>query len=142
MTLAANANALGSHVGAWRHPMDGLLPPLDPGQVDGTHIGVAIATREGLSIRETARRILPQMGGNRVMGMPHRIADAMEHWYRAGACDGFMAAAPPVPTGLERVAAPAVPELRQRGLFRAAYPGTKLRDTLGLQRPTNPHFAE
>jgi len=28
-----------------------------------------------------------------------------------------------------------VPELQRRGLFRREYPGTTLRDTLGLPRP-------
>jgi alkanesulfonate monooxygenase len=34
-----------------------------------------------------------------------------------------------------------VPELQRRGLFRREYPGTTLRDTLGLPRPENRLFA-
>jgi hypothetical protein len=33
-----------------------------------------------------------------------------------------------------------VPILQERGLFRADYDGTTLRDHLGLPRPENPRF--
>ena len=50
-------------------------------------------------------------------------------------CDGFMIAAPVVPTGLERFTRLVVPELQRRGLFRREYEGRTLREHLGLKRP-------
>ena len=102
---------------------------------------VAMARSEGLTVRQTARRILPQMAGNMIVGSARRVADVMEEWYRGGACDGFMIAAPVVPTGLERFIRLVVPELRRRGLVRAEYAGKTLRENLGLRRPPNWHFA-
>ena len=102
---------------------------------------VAMAQSEGLTVRQTARRILPQMAGNMIVGSARRVADVMEEWYRGAACDGFMIAAPVAPTGLERFIRLVVPELRRRGLVRADYAGTTLRENLGLTRPSNRHFA-
>jgi N-acetyl-S-(2-succino)cysteine monooxygenase len=59
----------------------------------------------------------------------------MEAWYRGKGCDGFMIAAPVVPTGLERFTRLVIPELQRRGLFRREYEGRTLRENLGLKRP-------
>jgi hypothetical protein len=40
-----------------------------------------------------------------------------------------------IPGSYEDIARLVVPELQRRGLFRTEYPGTTLRDTLGLPRP-------
>jgi hypothetical protein len=48
---------------------------------------------------------------------------------------------PYVPQGLEDFVERVVPELQRRGLFRREYPGSTLRDTLGLPRPANRFFA-
>jgi alkanesulfonate monooxygenase len=126
------------------YPLDGPLPDFDEEHVGHTGIGKSImrmAREEGLTIRQTYRRILPQMGGNMFKGDPMTIADTMEEWYTSKACDGFMIAAPVVPTGLERFARLVVPELQRRGLFRKEYEGATLRDNLGLARPSNRFFA-
>ena len=67
--------------------------------------------------------------------IPIQVADVMEAWYRGKGCDGFMIAAPVVPTGLERFTRLVVPELQRRGLFRREYEGRTLRENLGLKRP-------
>jgi alkanesulfonate monooxygenase len=100
-----------------------------------------MAAAEGLTVAQTARKILPQMAGNLFRGNPTQVADQMERWYREQACDGFMVAAPVVPTGMERFCRLVVPELQRRGLFRAEYTGHTLRDNLGLARPENRFFA-
>lgn len=60
------------------------------------------------------------------------VADRIEEWFTAGACDGFMIQFPYFPAGLDDFAQLVVPELQRRGLFRTEYaPGT-LRERLGL----------
>jgi alkanesulfonate monooxygenase len=121
------------------------MPGLNSEHVGPTGIGraiVAVAAQEGLTVRQTYKRILPQMAGNLFKGSPMQIADVMEEWYRGKACDGFMIAAPVVPTGLERFIRLVVPELQRRGLFRREYEGRTLRDNLGLKRPANRFFPE
>jgi FMN-dependent oxidoreductase (nitrilotriacetate monooxygenase family) len=126
------------------YALDEPMPRFEEEHVGHTGIGKAIlnmAYEEGLTVRQTYRRILPQMGGNMFKGDAKRIADIMEEWYTSKACDGFMIAAPVVPTGLERFIRLVVPELQRRGLFRKEYEGTTLRDNLGLGRPANRFFA-
>ena len=125
------------------YPLDGSMPKLDSEHVGPTGIGkaiIAMAAAEALTVRQTYKRILPQMAGNLFKGSPKRIADIMEEWYRGKACDGFMIAAPVVPTGLERFIRLVVPELQRRGLFRTEYEGRTLRENLGLARPANRFF--
>ncbi|MDF3075311.1 MAG: class flavin-dependent oxidoreductase, partial [Alphaproteobacteria bacterium] len=52
-----------------------------------------------------------------------------------GACDGFVLGATHMPGAYEDFVRLVVPELQRRGLFRKEYPGTTLRDTLGLEVP-------
>ena len=120
------------------YPVDGPMPDLPEQHHGPTGISnaiVQVAREQGLSVRETYQRILPQMAGNMFKGDPIQIADLMEAWYRGKGCDGFMIAAPVVPTGLERFTRLVVPELQRRGLFRREYEGRTLRENLGLKRP-------
>ena len=64
-------------------------------------------------------------------GTPSQVADEMEEWFKT-ACDGFVLAATHMPGTYEDIARLVVPELQRRGLFRKEYPGTTLRDTLGV----------
>ena len=47
--------------------------------------------------------------------------------------DGFVVAASHVPGAYEEFSRFVVPELQRRGLFRTAYEGSTLRDSLGLK---------
>jgi FMN-dependent oxidoreductase (nitrilotriacetate monooxygenase family) len=67
-------------------------------------------------------------------GTASQVADEMQEWFET-ACDGFVVAATKIPGSYEDVARLLVPELQRRGLFRREYPGTTLRDTLGVPRP-------
>jgi hypothetical protein len=58
-----------------------------------------------------------------------------------GAADGFMMQFATLPDGLQDFVTLVVPELQRRGLFRAGYTGTTLRDHLGLARPANQYSA-
>jgi len=69
------------------------------------------------------------------VGTPTDVADQLEEWFVGEACDGFVLAATHMPGTYEDFARLVVPELQQRGLFRTEYPGSTLRDTLGLEIP-------
>ncbi|WP_199564721.1 LLM class flavin-dependent oxidoreductase [Parvularcula marina] len=90
----------------------------------------AMAKKEGLSIRETYRRVLPARGHVLMKGSAADVADQIEDWYRSGACDGFNLVASHLPGGLEKIVQHLVPELQRRGLFREEYEGTTLREHL------------
>ena len=70
-----------------------------------------------------------------LVGGPKEIADALEEWFTARACDGFVIAASHVPGTYEDFVQFVVPELQRRGLFHTDYAGTTLRENLGLSRP-------
>jgi N-acetyl-S-(2-succino)cysteine monooxygenase len=98
---------------------------------------IAGMIREGLTLREMARRY------NRskaiFCGTAVQVADHMESWIEAGACDGFMISFLALPSTLRDFVDKVVPELQRRGLFRTDYAGHTLRDHLGLRRPGNRH---
>jgi len=73
--------------------------------------------------------------GPRFVGTGADVADQMHEWFEGEACDGFVIAATHVPGAYEDVVRMVVPELQRRGVFRDRYPGTTLRDTLGIPRP-------
>jgi len=78
-----------------------------------------------------------ERGRKTIKGTPQRIADVMEEWFAMGAADGFMMQFATLPDGLDDFVRLVVPELQRRGLFRAGYTGTTLREHLGLTRPAN-----
>jgi FMN-dependent oxidoreductase (nitrilotriacetate monooxygenase family) len=72
---------------------------------------------------------------NPIVGGPKEVADALERWYVAPACDGFVLSATHVPGTYEDFVRFVVPELQRRGLFRDEFAGTTLRENLGLPVP-------
>ncbi len=83
-------------------------------------------------------RELPNFVGTAV-----EVADELEAWFTEGACDGLVVAATHMPGSYEDFVRLVFPELQRRGLFRRDYPGTTLRETLGLDRlATRPLGAE
>lgn len=69
-------------------------------------------------------------------GTPTAVADQMEEWFTERACDGFVLAATHTPGAFEDFTRMVVPELQRRGLYHKDYPGTTLRDSLGLAAPS------
>ncbi len=67
-------------------------------------------------------------------GTPKRVADEMQAWVEASACDGFVLAATHMPGTYEEFVRLVVPELQRRGVFRKEFTGTTLRENLGLPR--------
>ncbi len=117
-----------------QYPLDGPLPPLPPtnsGQSRQKML-VELAAREGLSIRQLARRYATSNGHLIFVGTPRAMAELMEEWLRAEAADGFMLLQPYFPTPLANFVRLVVPELQRRGIFRTEYEGRTLRENLGL----------
>jgi FMN-dependent oxidoreductase (nitrilotriacetate monooxygenase family) len=69
------------------------------------------------------------------VGTPPQVADGLEEWFAAEACDGFVLAATHIPGAYEDFVRLVVPELQRRGLFHREYTGLTLRENLGLPRP-------
>jgi len=110
-------------------------PPLTEGWQSRQQLFYDLAVREGLSVRQMVGRLSAARGHLVLVGDPVEIADTLEAWFRAGAADGFNILAPILPQGLDDVIELVLPELARRGLLRADYTGTTLRDHLGLARP-------
>jgi alkanesulfonate monooxygenase SsuD/methylene tetrahydromethanopterin reductase-like flavin-dependent oxidoreductase (luciferase family) len=72
---------------------------------------------------------------NPIVGGPKEVADQLEAWFAAPACDGFVLSASHVPGAYEDFVRFVIPELQRRGLFRKQFTGATLRENLGLPRP-------
>ena len=126
------------------HALDAPFPELTADGVGGSSRRYAIAglaRAEGLTLRQTYERMLPSFGHVVLKGSGAQVADVIEDWYRSGACDGFNVHVGYQPAGLRNFVDFVIPELQRRGIFRTAYPGSTLRDVIGLSRPANPFFA-
>jgi hypothetical protein len=72
-------------------------------------------------------------------GTPQSLADNMEEWLEAGACDGFNLLFPHYPKPLEEWVTMVIPELQRRGIFRTEYEGKTFRENLGVPIPQSVH---
>ncbi len=82
---------------------------------------------------------LPTAEGPVYRGGPVDLAELIADWHRAGAVDGFHLTPVEPRRDLERLVNGTVALLQHRGLFRTFYPGSTLREHLGLPRPVNRH---
>jgi alkanesulfonate monooxygenase SsuD/methylene tetrahydromethanopterin reductase-like flavin-dependent oxidoreductase (luciferase family) len=96
---------------------------------------------ETVTLADLAGHRATLLQGPRFVGTGPEVADKMEEWIEAEACDGFTVAATHTPGAYEDVVRLVVPELQRRGVFRDRYTGETLRDTLGLARPELVHHA-
>jgi alkanesulfonate monooxygenase SsuD/methylene tetrahydromethanopterin reductase-like flavin-dependent oxidoreductase (luciferase family) len=85
--------------------------------------------REFIDISRRGRMYNPIVGG------PKEVADRLEEWFTAPACDGFVVSASHAPGAYEDFVTFVVPELQRRGLFRKDYSGVTLRENLGVPVP-------
>jgi FMN-dependent oxidoreductase (nitrilotriacetate monooxygenase family) len=122
---------------------DGPLPEMDPvvdsditrGRVRYTDpIAVARKWRdraeaEKLSIRELVMAVTSRQ---QFVGTAAHIADEIDTYIQADACDGFILVPHLTPHGLDEFVDAVVPLLQERGAFRTEYAGETLRDHLGL----------
>ena len=124
------------------HDPDGPLPDFDPVESDitqgrvrhGDPVAVARRYRErasaqNLSIREL---VIAVTSRQQFVGTPSRIADEIDTYIQADACDGFILVPHLTPHGLDEFVDRVVPLLQERGAFRTEYAGETLRDHLGL----------
>lgn len=96
-----------------------------------------LAVEERLTLRQLIE-VQARTGGHKhIAGTPETIADFIEDWYRAGACDGFIVV--PTVANSEEFLDGVVPLLQERGLFRTDYEGTTLREHLRLPQPAERH---
>ncbi|CAM2959986.1 LLM class flavin-dependent oxidoreductase [Saccharomonospora xinjiangensis] len=74
-------------------------------------------------VRRTVSTVhLPMRGGRFMLcGSASEVADQMETWQEIAGVDGFNLVPFPPSTGIDDICDLLVPELRRRGLFRAAY---------------------
>jgi FMN-dependent oxidoreductase (nitrilotriacetate monooxygenase family) len=84
--------------------------------------------REKPTIRDLYLRA--GLTGSARIGTAADIADTMQEWFDAGACDGFNITPAMLPGGGADFVDMVVPELQRRGLFRTRYTGATLRDNL------------
>jgi FMN-dependent oxidoreductase (nitrilotriacetate monooxygenase family) len=89
----------------------------------------AKAQAEGLSIREL---IIEVTGRQNFIGTAERIATQINDLVQADASDGFIVVPHVTPGGLDPFVDQVVPILQERGVFRAEYEGTTLREHLGI----------
>ncbi|MCO6419835.1 LLM class flavin-dependent oxidoreductase [Siccirubricoccus sp. KC 17139] len=129
------------------YPIDGPMPDLS-GEVLGMQSYRKaiddLAKQKNLTIREMYKIVVPGAGHLTFKGNVTQVADQLEEWYRDKAADGFNIMMPVHPYSLQRFVDLVIPELQRRGLFRTEYPGTTLRETLGLEVPprgVNPNGA-
>lgn len=104
-----------------------LLPPADVAK------SVKPAAERGTPLGDFAANFMRHPRGHNVfIGTGEQMADMMIEWRDSGACDGFTLQPSYMPGGLEDFAEQVVPVLQKRGRLRTEYPGTTLRETLGL----------
>ena len=122
---------------------DGPLPDFDPTGDSGITQGrvrhvdpVAVARRyreraqaENLSIREL---VITVTSRQQFVGTPDQIAEEIDRYVQADACDGFILVPHLTPHGLDEFVDRVVPLLQERGAFRTEYASETLRQHLGL----------
>lgn len=115
--------------------LNGPMPDLPETNAGKSHREaiVSLARRGNLSILQTAR-FFAEGSYMKLVGAPATIADTMQEWLEADACDGFLAVPTHFPGGVEDFTSLVVPELQRRGIFRKEYSGPHLRDHLGVTK--------
>jgi alkanesulfonate monooxygenase SsuD/methylene tetrahydromethanopterin reductase-like flavin-dependent oxidoreductase (luciferase family) len=87
------------------------------------------AEAENLTSREL---IIEVLGRQSFVGSPQTVAATINDFVQTDASDGFILVPHITPSGLDPFVDHVVPLLQERGVFRADYTGTTLRDHLGL----------
>jgi len=132
--LTMLSSAVGLDLSAY--PIDGPMPYAEAQDRVGHRMVIFdLARREGLSIRQTYQHVIGQRSHRVVIGTATEIADHMEDWFTAGACDGFNIMPATLPEGIDDFVDRVTTELQRRGLFRTKYEATTLRGNLGLRTP-------
>lgn len=86
--------------------------------------------KEDLTVLETARRFSYNDLGPEIIGTAEQVADQMQYMFENWGNDGFILNPGILPESYEEFVRAVVPILQERGLFRAEYEGTTLREHL------------
>jgi FMN-dependent oxidoreductase (nitrilotriacetate monooxygenase family) len=92
----------------------------------------ALAAEKKLSAREV---VIETTGRQAFIGSPSTVAETINEFVQADAADGYILVPHLTPDGLAPFVDKVVPLLQERGVFRAGYTGTTLRDHLGIAPP-------
>jgi FMN-dependent oxidoreductase (nitrilotriacetate monooxygenase family) len=113
--------------------LNGQMPDLPETNAGKSHqqAVMTVARRDNLTIIQTAR-YFAEGTYLKLIGAPTTIADTMQEWLQAEACDGFLVVPTYFPRGVEDFVHLVIPELQRRGIFRKEYSGRRLRDHLGV----------
>ncbi|WP_275197529.1 hypothetical protein [Bradyrhizobium sp. CSA207] len=138
--LAILSDRFGRDMSAY--DLDGGIPDIAPSDSYHSFASVMLAKgrRENMTLRDLYNLTAAARGHWVLCGSAERIADTLQLWFEEHAADGFNVMPPYFHEGFEDFVELVVPILQKRGLFRAHYKGTTLRDHLGLARPANPFF--
>lgn len=122
--------------------LDGQLPDIPESNASRSSRDklLRMARERRMTVRQMAQWVGGAYGILEMIGTPAMVADQMQAWFEAQACDGFNVMFPYLPAGLDDFVAQVVPELQRRGIFRRQYQGNTLREHLGLPRPPNRYF--
>jgi FMN-dependent oxidoreductase (nitrilotriacetate monooxygenase family) len=126
-----------------KFPLDGPLPDLPPSNAAKARqeLVVRTAREKDMTLREIARHTAAGTGHRVLVGTAEYMADELETWLRCDAADGFNVICNYYHQPFEDFSRLVIPELRRRGVFRAEYEGTTLRENLGLRVPENRYTA-
>ncbi len=120
-------------------PQDGPLPPPLEGSnavKSGHEALIRLGQQPGMTISKLYKIMAGASGHNMLVGTPADVADQMEDWFLAGACDGWNIMPAFMPDPAYEAFEWLVPELQRRGLHQTEYSGDgTLRGSLGLARP-------
>ena len=119
------------------YPLDGPVPDLALPDTYHSFSRVMLnkARREAMTLRDLYNLTAAARGHWVLCGSAERVADTLGTWFTTGAADGFNIMPPYFHEGFHSFIELVIPILQERGWFRRRYPGTTLRETLGLQRP-------
>jgi alkanesulfonate monooxygenase SsuD/methylene tetrahydromethanopterin reductase-like flavin-dependent oxidoreductase (luciferase family) len=84
----------------------------------------------------------PTARGPLYRGGPVDLAELITAWHQEGTVDGFHLVPTEPRRDLERLVNGTVALLQHRGLFRTFYPGSTLREHMGLARPANQYAGD
>ncbi|WP_202988033.1 NtaA/DmoA family FMN-dependent monooxygenase [Pseudomonas typographi] len=123
-----------------RYPQDAPMPDISA-QITGSkgrfEYVIKQAVERGLSVGQVGKGYAESLSFFSPVGSPAQVAEQLLSWYRAQACDGFVILPPYLEEADDLFLSQVVPCLQAAGVFRTAYPGSTLRDTLGLARPAS-----
>jgi FMN-dependent oxidoreductase (nitrilotriacetate monooxygenase family) len=120
---------------------DGPLPDVDPtgdtsitqGRVrHGDPVALARSYRERAAVEQLSIRelVIAVTSRQQFIGTAAHIADEMDRYVQADACDGFILVPHLTPHGLDDFVDHVVPLLQERGEYRTEYTGRTLREHL------------